>query len=91
MYIDDIGSKVNEKLAGVISKLLCKISSHEKVAEKLNSFKRPDNVPELDCTRVNPEIWNSLQSKNQINRHQTTEGGTGCTKRNGACNIALSL
>ncbi|XP_071801835.1 uncharacterized protein [Asterias amurensis] len=60
---EDTGVKVDEKLAGVISKLLRHKSSEGKVAEKLNSFKRPCNIPELDCTRVNPEIWNSLQSK----------------------------
>ncbi|XP_038073153.1 uncharacterized protein LOC119741467 [Patiria miniata] len=60
---EDSGNKVDEKLAGVISKLLRKKTSEEKVAEKLNSFKRPSNIPEMDVTRVNPEIWNSLQSK----------------------------
>ena len=60
---EDTVAKVDEKLAGVFSKLLQKKPSEAKITEKLNRFKRPCNIPELDCTRVNPEIWNSLQSK----------------------------
>ena len=60
---EDSGSKIDEKLASVISKLLHKQTAADKITGKLNSFQRPANIPDLDGTKVNPEIWNSLQSK----------------------------
>ena len=30
--------------------------------EKLKAFQRPTNVKNVECTRVNPEIWSSLKS-----------------------------
>ena len=64
-YSEEVcGDKVDEKLAGVVSKLLRrKPVADEKIIEKPNSSKRPANIPELEGTRVNPEIWHSLQSK----------------------------
>ena len=60
---EDLGDQVNEKLADIVSKLLRKKSSEEKITQKLNSFKRPSNVPDLQGTKVNPEIWKSLRPK----------------------------
>ena len=59
----DTGEKIDDKLAGVLSKMLRQQPSDVKMIEKLNSFKRPLNIAELEPTRVNPEIWSSLQSK----------------------------
>ena len=60
---EDAGEKVDDKLAAVVSKVLRRKSSDDKITEKLNSFKRPSNIDKLEQTRVNPEIWCTLQSK----------------------------
>ncbi len=60
---EDSGEKIDEKLAAVITKTVRRQPSDDKMTEKLNSFKRPANIEELKPTRVNPEIWSSLQAK----------------------------
>ena len=60
---EDSGEKVDDKLAAVVGKVLGRKPADEKITEKLNSFKRPSNIQELEHTRVNPEIWSTLQSK----------------------------
>ena len=64
LYADeDPGNAVGEKLASIIGKMLRHKAADEKIAAKLKDYKRPANIPQMECTRVNPEIWASLKSK----------------------------
>ena len=57
------GTVVNEKLAGLVTKMMRQKLPENNMTEKLKRFQRPHNVEALGCTRVNPEVWNTLQAK----------------------------
>ncbi|XP_038072973.1 uncharacterized protein LOC119741294 [Patiria miniata] len=57
------GAPINEKLAGLMTKMMRQKLADDKVTEKLKSLERPSNVEALGVTRVNPEVWNTLKPK----------------------------
>ncbi|XP_038051565.1 uncharacterized protein LOC119724536 isoform X2 [Patiria miniata] len=65
LYTEDAptAAAVNEKLAKVIDKMVRNKLPEDKAAEKLKALQRPTNVKNLECTRVNPEVWSSLKPK----------------------------
>ena len=73
---EDSGEKIQEKLAGLVSKMVRQQPSDDKITAKLKGLKRPANIEELQPTLVNPEVWNSLQSKTRSLdiRFQRVEG-----------------
>ena len=57
------GAAIHEELASLLGKMLRQQLAEDKVTEKLKSFERPSNVEALSGTRVNPEVWNTLQPR----------------------------
>jgi len=57
-----VGSKVNDTLAKTVNTLFRKRLSDDTVNEKLKSIHRPANCDSLTVPRVNPLIWEKLQS-----------------------------
>ena len=65
LYAEDAptAEAVNDKLAQVIDKMVSHKLPEDKATEKLKSLQRPMNIKNLECTRVNPEVWGSLKPK----------------------------
>ncbi|XP_071797702.1 uncharacterized protein [Asterias amurensis] len=65
LYAEDAptADAVNDKLAKVVDKMVRHKLPEDKTVEKLKTIQRPTNVKNLECTRVNPEIWSSLKPK----------------------------
>ncbi|XP_071794416.1 uncharacterized protein [Asterias amurensis] len=65
LYAEDAptADAVNDKLAKVVDKMVRHKLPEDKAVEKLQTIQRPTNVKNLECTRVNPEIWSSLKPK----------------------------
>lgn len=58
-----VGSKVNDTLANTVNTLFRKRLSEDTMNEKLKSIHRPANCDSFIVPRVNPLIWEKLQSE----------------------------
>ncbi|XP_033635420.1 uncharacterized protein LOC117296548 [Asterias rubens] len=65
LYAEDAptADAVNDKLAKIVDKMVRHKLPEDKAVEKLKAIQRPTNVKNLECKRVNPEIWSSLKPK----------------------------
>ena len=57
---DDLGPAISEKLVKVISTMAKAKLSEEKIKEKMEKYKQPQNC-ELKVPKVNPEIWAMME------------------------------
>ena len=60
------GPAVNEKLAEVVTNILANGIDSNTVTEKSKAYVRPQNMAMLDITRVEPLVWDIIQSDQRI-------------------------
>ena len=56
------GPAVNEKLAEVVTNILANGIDSDTITEKSKAYERPQNMAMLDITRVEPLVWDIIQS-----------------------------
>ena len=56
------GPAVNEKLAEVVTNILANGIDSDTITEKSKAYERPQNMAMLDTTRVEPLVWDNIQS-----------------------------
>ena len=63
---ENTGPAVNAKIAQLVNTRLTKPLANEKLKEKVDKYKRPENVEFLNVTQVNPAIWADMRPETRV-------------------------
>ena len=70
---DDVGKKIDEKLAGVCTLLATTAANDATIADTMDKYAPPANCSGMGLTRVNEVIWNLLSANTRretfVSRH----------------------